>query len=94
MVGWFGFKGVIDINKFSQFQENGKLQSLKKLAFVFLEKNIQTGTHSSLQDAKVTMELFKLKKEKILNEIKREKVEKERIEKQRAKAKALKEKKE
>lgn len=65
--GWFGFKGVIDINKFSQFQENGKLQGLKRLAFVFLEKNIQSGAHSSLQDAKTTMELFKLKKDKILN---------------------------
>ena len=55
MEGWFGFKDVIDINKFSQYQENGKVQSLKRLAFVFLEKNIQTGMHSSLQDAKVTM---------------------------------------
>ena len=71
MSKWNGFKSLIDINKYSQYQESGKLQSLKRLASVFLEKEIQTGTHSSLQDAKATMKLFVLRKQKILNEIDR-----------------------
>ena len=79
MIGWFGFKNVININQFSQFQEYGKIQGLRKLALVFLQKNIQTGTHSSLQDAKITMELFKLKKDKILQEIQRDQKEADRI---------------
>lgn len=67
MSKWSGFKTVIDISKYSQYQENGKLQSLKRLALVFLEKEIQTGAHSSLQDAKATMSLFLLRKQKILS---------------------------
>lgn len=73
MSNWSGFKGLIDISKYSQYQEGGKLQSLKRLAAVFLEKDIQLGTHSSLQDAKATMSLFLLRKQKILSEIERNK---------------------
>jgi hypothetical protein len=59
------------------------VQGLKRLTAVFLGKDIQQGKHSSLQDAKATMGLFSLRKDKILNEIERNKKFEKRNEKKR-----------
>jgi hypothetical protein len=40
------------------------------MALSFLNKNIQSGWHSSVEDATVTMDLFKLNKKKMLKEFK------------------------
>lgn len=66
MSKWKGAKSTVDIAKYTQYKEGGRLQGLKKLSSVFLGREIQIGKHSSLQDAKATMELFKLRKDKIL----------------------------
>lgn len=71
MTDWKGAKSIVDISSYTQYKEGGKVQGLKKLTSVFLGKDIQIGKHSSLQDAKATMELFKLRKDKILAEIER-----------------------
>lgn len=42
----------------------GKTPSLKKLSLHILKKAIQDGEHSSVEDAKVTMELYKLDRKK------------------------------
>jgi hypothetical protein len=57
---------------FSLYREkNGsKVVSLKRMALSFLNKNIQSGWHSSVEDATVTMDLFKLNKKKMLKEFK------------------------
>lgn len=66
MTNWSQLKRQIDISQHPFYQEGGKLQSLRKLSSVFLQKEIQVGRHSSLQDAKATMELFLFRKGKIL----------------------------
>jgi RNA exonuclease 4 len=71
MTGWKGIKSMVDVSRYSQYKEGGKVQALKKLTAVFLGRDIQIGKHSSLQDAKATMELFILRKDKILAEIER-----------------------
>lgn len=58
---WSGFKSIVDIAKIPTFKdEENRVQSLKKMALKYLGKTIQTGSHSSLEDAKTTMDLFLL----------------------------------
>lgn len=59
MEGWAGFKSIVDISKMSTFKdEENRIQSLKKLALKYLGLTIQTGSHTSLEDAQATMDLF------------------------------------
>lgn len=53
---------VRDTSKFKKFREiaGGKAPSLKKLAKEFLDVDIQVGKHSSVEDARATMLLFRL----------------------------------
>lgn len=65
---WKGISRKVDIAEFSEYREkNGsKVVSLKRMAISFLNRNIQSGWHSSVEDASATMDLFKLNKKKIL----------------------------
>ncbi|PVI03589.1 hypothetical protein DM02DRAFT_239958 [Periconia macrospinosa] len=58
---------IRDTSKFSKFRElamiPGRTPSLKILAEKLLGVEIQVGAHSSVEDARVTMALFKLEKE-------------------------------
>jgi RNA exonuclease 4 len=63
-------KLVRDISLFSIFR-NGKFRlSLKELTGNFLSINIQEGRHSSAEDARATLELYKLYRNEIDNEFK------------------------
>lgn len=52
---------IRDTSRFSVFRSlsKGKAPSLKKLAKLYLHMDIQTGAHSSVEDAQVTMALFR-----------------------------------
>lgn len=67
---WTGISNKIDVAEFSMYKEkNGKkVASLKRLSESLLNKNIQKGWHSSVEDAVATMELFKINKKKIMKE--------------------------
>jgi hypothetical protein len=67
---WTGISNKIDVAEFTLYKEkNGKkLTSLKRLSESLLNKNIQKGWHSSVEDAVATMELFKINKKKIMKE--------------------------
>lgn len=58
---------IRDTSKFKKFREiaGGKAPSLKKLAKEFLEIDIQIGKHSSVEDARATMLLFRLFRKEI-----------------------------
>lgn len=63
---------IRDTASFPKYRESskGKAPALKKIAKEFLNIDIQTGQHSSIEDAKATMSLYKLHKaefEKIYN---------------------------
>lgn len=62
MEGWEGFKSIVDISKMPAFKDENRVQSLRKLAMKHLGMTIQTGSHSSLEDAQATMDLFLLQK--------------------------------
>lgn len=51
---------IRDIAEFSKYQLNGKKTSLKNLSIQFLNINIQNGRHCSIEDARATIELYKL----------------------------------
>ncbi|XP_076659112.1 RNA exonuclease 4 isoform X2 [Halictus rubicundus] len=55
-----------DTSKFKIFKQlsDGKTPSLKKLAFELLGREIQTGEHSSVEDARAAMQLYLLYKNK------------------------------
>ncbi|KAH3679074.1 hypothetical protein WICMUC_001270 [Wickerhamomyces mucosus] len=55
---------IRDTSKHQNFKKlsKGKTPSLKKLAKHFLDLDIQGGEHSSVEDAKATMRLYKLEK--------------------------------
>lgn len=58
---------IRDTSKHTPYRQkyaNGKTPSLKKLALHMLKKNIQDGQHSSIEDARVTMELYKADRKK------------------------------
>ena len=57
-----------DISNFSHFLTTGKKTSLKSLTQKFLNINIQNGRHCSKEDARATLELYKLYKQEIDNE--------------------------
>ena len=69
---WKGISQKINIADFSEYREKGgsKVVSLKRMALSFLNRNIQSGWHSSVEDAVATMDLLKLNKKKILKELK------------------------
>jgi hypothetical protein len=48
MTEWSGFKNIIDISKYHKYQDCGKIQGLKKLTALHLNRIIQTGQHSSV----------------------------------------------
>ncbi|CRK19448.1 hypothetical protein BN1723_011873 [Verticillium longisporum] len=54
-------KDIRDTSKFPGFRQygNGKKPALRKLAGEILKVEIQQGAHSSVEDAKVTMALFR-----------------------------------
>lgn len=52
------YQGVRDTSQFLRWK--GKKISLKKAASIYLNKNIQMGKHSALEDAVTTMELYLL----------------------------------
>ena len=63
-------KLIRDISLFSAFR-NGKFRmSLKELTGKYLSINIQEGRHSSAEDARATLELYKLYKQEIDQEFK------------------------
>jgi RNA exonuclease 4 len=64
--GWKGIRKAIDIADCSAYSPGGKRLSLKNLALSHLGKGIQEGWHSSLEDAKATMQLFLKNKHLIL----------------------------
>lgn len=72
LTNWKGISQKIDIAEFSSYKEKGgsRIISLKRMALSFLNRNIQSGWHSSVQDAVATIDLFKLNKKKILKELK------------------------
>lgn len=49
-----------DISNFPVFKEKGRKVKLKKLAEKFLRMEIQDGRHSSVEDARAALELYKL----------------------------------
>lgn len=53
-----------DTSKYKPFRAiaNGRTPSLKNLTKEFLKREIQTGSHSSVEDAQCAMELYKLAK--------------------------------
>ena len=57
---------VRDIAEFPGFQrDNRQKYSLALMAELFLNKKIQSGAHCSVEDAVITMELYKLKESEI-----------------------------
>ncbi len=72
LTDWKGVQQKVDISDFAEYREkNGaKVVGLKKLAISFLNRNIQNGWHSSVEDSVATMDLFKLNKKKILKQLK------------------------
>ncbi|KAH3683570.1 hypothetical protein WICPIJ_005466, partial [Wickerhamomyces pijperi] len=55
---------IRDTSKHANYRKisKGKTPGLKKLVAHFLKKEIQSGEHSSVEDARATMELYKLEK--------------------------------
>ena len=51
---------IRDTSKFKPFRTNGRTPSLKKLALEILGVSIQSGEHSSIEDAKAAMQLYNL----------------------------------
>ena len=68
LTGWKGIAAQIDIALFTEYKDkhNGKAIGLKKLSVDHLNRNIQVGWHSSVEDSLATIDLFKLHKKKIL----------------------------
>lgn len=60
-------KKIRDISKFNEFKKisNGRTPGLKRLCSYFLKINIQESAHSSVDDARATMLLYRLKKRNI-----------------------------
>jgi hypothetical protein len=65
---WKGYKRVIDVSECRVYSPEGKKLGLKQLAMQELGKCIQENWHSSVEDAKVAMELFLKYKYQILKE--------------------------
>lgn len=63
-------KNVRDISVFNFFMNGKYRKSLKELTEEHLGIQIQTGIHSSVEDARATLELYKLYKKEIDREIK------------------------
>lgn len=61
---------IRDTSRYSEFRKlsNGKQPALKKLALHYLHVEIQAGEHSSVEDAQVTMALFRLHQKQISQE--------------------------
>lgn len=72
MTDWKGVSQKVDIAEFSLYKDKGgsKVVGLKRLTATLLNRNIQAGWHSSVEDAVATMELFRINKKKILQELK------------------------
>jgi RNA exonuclease 4 len=67
---WKGWKALVDISEYADFKEkNGKLISLKNLTSRFLSRSIQEGRHSSVEDCVATMDLYRLRKQQILHQL-------------------------
>lgn len=59
-----------DISEFSLFKRGKYKESLKNLTDKYLQLNIQGGSHSSVEDARAALELYKLYEKEIEREIK------------------------
>ena len=63
-------KMVRDISTFREYMYNGKKTKLQTLAQDFLKISIQGGDHNSIEDARATLALYRLKKQQIDAELK------------------------
>jgi RNA exonuclease 4 len=51
---------IRDTSSYKPFRINGRIASLKSLAKTYLDREIQSGEHSSVDDARAAMDLYKL----------------------------------
>jgi RNA exonuclease 4 len=65
---------AIDISKFSKFKENGMTRALRKLTKDFVGIDIQMGHHSSIEDARAALLLFRKFENEILAENRAKKI--------------------
>lgn len=59
-----------DISLFNDYKLEGRKTKLKTLAKEFLDLDIQTGIHSSVEDARATLALYIFKKQDLDNFLK------------------------
>lgn len=67
----FDWKRIRDVSLFPAFKKGNKKSSLKDLAEKYLEIEIQNGEHSSVEDARAALELYKMY-QKLIDDFSRE----------------------